>query len=307
VPAAAQPSLEERFGTRWLVWVGGLALALGAIFLVRYSIEQDFVGPGVRVTLGALLATALIVAGEWRRRQERRFGIAGIPAARIPSILTAAGTTAAYTTGFAAYAVYGFLGPETAFLVLGLVALTTLAAALLHGPALAALGLIGAEVAPLLVTTDTPNYWALYVYLAVVTAAGFLLARVRLWRWLAITAVAFALFWTLPGVDLAGLAAPHLLHVTVGFALAALLIVPGILFGPAAAPGRVDGISSTGISAYVLATAIVVVGQDHATAPLIVFAALTTATIWIVWRSESAAAALPAAALLRRSSLSHGR
>ena len=63
-----------------MVWVGGLALALGAIFLVRYSIEQGFVGPGVRVTLGALLATALIVAGEWLRRQEQRFGIAGIPA-----------------------------------------------------------------------------------------------------------------------------------------------------------------------------------------------------------------------------------
>ena len=44
-PAAAeqpQPELsfEERFGTRWMVWVGGLALALGGIFLVHYSIEQ---------------------------------------------------------------------------------------------------------------------------------------------------------------------------------------------------------------------------------------------------------------------------
>lgn len=35
---AAQPpaTLEERFGTQWVVWIGGLALALGAIFLVRY-------------------------------------------------------------------------------------------------------------------------------------------------------------------------------------------------------------------------------------------------------------------------------
>jgi len=251
-----------------VVWVGGLALALGAIFLVRYSIEQGFVGPGVRVTLGALLATALIVAAEWLRRQERRFGTTGVPAAHIPSILTAAGTTAAYATAFAAYAVYGFLGPETASLLLGLVALTTLAAALLHGPALAALGLIGAEVAPLLVTADTPNYWALYVYLAVVTAASFVLARARLWRWLAITAVAFALFWTLPGVDLAGLAAPHLLHVTVGFALAALLIVPGSLFGPVAAPGRVDGISSAGTSAYVVAAALGGLGNGPDDGPL---------------------------------------
>jgi len=295
-----QPSLEERFGTRWVVWVGGLALALGGIFLVRYSIEQGLVGPGVRVTLGALLAIALVGAGDWLRRQESRSGIAGVPAAHIPSILTAAGTTVAYATVYAAYALYGFLGPAVTFLLLGVVALATLAAALLHGPALAALGLVGAEVAPLLVSTEEPNYWALYVYLAVVTAAAFLLARARLWRWLAITAVAFGLFWTLPGIDLrdaSGLA-PHLVHVTVGFGLVALLIVPGILFGPSAAPGRIDRVSSGAIAAYVLAAAYVVEWQDHAGAALAVFAVLTAATVAIAWRSEAAAGALPATALL---------
>ena len=57
-------SLEERLGTQWAVWVGGLAVVLGGVFLVRYSIEQGLLGPGVRVTLGALLAVALIVAGD---------------------------------------------------------------------------------------------------------------------------------------------------------------------------------------------------------------------------------------------------
>ena len=37
--AAPAMSLEERLGTQWAVWVGGIALALGGIFLVRYSIE----------------------------------------------------------------------------------------------------------------------------------------------------------------------------------------------------------------------------------------------------------------------------
>jgi hypothetical protein len=38
--ASLQPSVgfEERFGTRWVVWVGGVALALGGIFLVRYTV-----------------------------------------------------------------------------------------------------------------------------------------------------------------------------------------------------------------------------------------------------------------------------
>jgi uncharacterized membrane protein len=38
-PQTAQPAtLKERFGTQWVVWIGGLALALGAIFLVRYTV-----------------------------------------------------------------------------------------------------------------------------------------------------------------------------------------------------------------------------------------------------------------------------
>ena len=150
-------SLEERLGTQWAVWVGGLALALGGIFLVHYSIEQGLLGPGVRVTLGALLAAALVGAGEWARRSERLAGISGLPTAHIPSILTAAGTTVAYADVYAAHALYGFLAPGTAFILLGLVALATLAAALLHGPALAGLGLVGAYVAPILVALQRPD------------------------------------------------------------------------------------------------------------------------------------------------------
>ncbi len=57
--AAPATTLEERLGTRWAVWVGGLALALGGVLLVRYSIEQGVFGPGVRVALGALFCAAL--------------------------------------------------------------------------------------------------------------------------------------------------------------------------------------------------------------------------------------------------------
>ena len=53
-----------------MVWAGGIALALGGFFLVRYSIEQGWFGPGARVLLGALVALVLIAAGEWTRRRE---------------------------------------------------------------------------------------------------------------------------------------------------------------------------------------------------------------------------------------------
>ena len=150
-PAAPRESFEQRIGTRWVVWVGGVALALGGIFLVSFAVDQGYVGPKVRLALAGLLAVALVVAGEWARRSERISGFVGLPSAHVPSILTAAGTMIAFATVYAAYALYEFIGPAIAFVLLGAVAIATLAAALLHGPALAALGLVGAEVVPLMV------------------------------------------------------------------------------------------------------------------------------------------------------------
>jgi len=55
-PAKPTISLEERFGTQWVVWAGGIALALGGFFLVRQAIEQGWFGELQRVLLGAAVA-----------------------------------------------------------------------------------------------------------------------------------------------------------------------------------------------------------------------------------------------------------
>jgi uncharacterized membrane protein len=299
-PTAPAESLEQIVGTRWVVWVGGLALALGGVFLVTYAIEQGYVGPGVRIALASLLAAALIAAGEWTRRNEQLTGFAGVPSAHVPSILTAAGTTIAYATVYGAFALYGFIGPAAAFVLLGIVAIATLMAALLHGPALAALGLVGAEVAPLLVSTEEPQFWALYIYLVVVTAAALALARARLWRWLAITAVVAGALWALPEIDnrAANVIGPHAFHIVAGFALIAALIVADFLFGPPAARGAIDEVSSGSLALYLIVAALFVVAVSHDSVALIVFALLAAATLGVAWRAEAATGAVPVGAIL---------
>ena len=300
-PPPARPiGFEERFGTRWVVWIGGIALALGGVFLVRYTIQQGLIGPRVRIALGALLAAALVIAGEWSRRTERRAGIPGLPTADIPSILTAAGTVVAYATVYAAYALYQFLPPGAAFILLGILALLTLAAALLHGPALAGLGVIGAFVTPLLVASDKPDYWTLYIYIAIVTAAAFALARARLWLWLAVMAVILGALWTLPGTDTSPVAAigAHVFNALAGFVLAAVFLVCGLLYGPPAKPGEVEWVSTFSLSVYLLVAAFLVFASGEDPVPFAAFIILTAATAAIAWRTEAATGAVPVAAIL---------
>jgi uncharacterized membrane protein len=294
-----QPGFEERIGTRWVVWIGGLTLALGGFFMVRYSIEAGLLGPGVRTLLGGAFALALLAAGEWTRRKESVSSIAALPIANIPAILTAAGTAVAFATVYAAYALYDFLAPATAFILLGAVALGTLAAALLHGPALAGLGIAAAFITPILVSSEKPDFWALYLYLAIVTAAAFALARIRLWRWLAVTTIAAALLWTLPclpcGPSMVG---PHGFHVISGFVLAALLVVCGFIFGPPADEGQIEPISSGSLAAYLLGATMIVLMSFHDSAAIIVFAVLVAGTLVVAWRAPSATGAVAAAAAL---------
>jgi uncharacterized membrane protein len=293
----APPGFEERVGTRWVVWLGGLTLALGGFFMVRYSIDAGLLGPGVRTLLGGAFAFALLAAGEWTRRKENSSAIAALPIANIPAILTAAGTAVAFATVYAAYALYDFLAPATAFILLGLVALSTLAAALLHGPALAGLGIVAAFATPVLVSSEKPDFWALYLYLAVVTAAAFGLARIRLWRWLAVATMVFALLWTLPCLQCGpSMVGAHAFHVVTGFILAALLVVCGFMFGPPADEGRIEPISSGSLAVYLLGATMIVLASFHADTAIVVFAVLVAATLIVAWHAPAAAGAIAAAA-----------
>lgn len=196
-PIAARTSLEEKIGSRWAVWVGGLALGLGGIFLVRYSIEAGLLGPAARVLLGLVFSGLLLAGGEWLRRSG--FAETAGPAQRayVPGVLAAAGAVSAFASVYAAYGLYGLIGPAFAFIALGAVGVATLVLALRHGPALAALGLLAAYATPLLVSSSEPALLPLVIYLAVVTAATYGVARLRLWRWLAVSATVANILWSL--------------------------------------------------------------------------------------------------------------
>jgi uncharacterized membrane protein len=254
--ARGSSDLEERLGSRWAVWVGGVALALGGVFLVRYSIEQGLLGPAARTAAGALFAVALIGAGEWLRRTGSAPALPGLASAHVPSVLTAAGTSTAFATVYAAYALYGLIGPGGAFVLLGAISVLTMLAAALHGPALAALGLVASLATPLLVETAEPNLWALVTYLIFPVFAAYGLARLRLWQWLAFAAAVGAIAWTVPlGLDRAIL--PAMVHLVIQTVLAGVFLVGDPYRRTPDGGAEVDRFAGTVLGAFAVMTVFV--------------------------------------------------
>lgn len=198
-PAAATPQrerLEELIMRRWAVWLGGLALALGGIFLVKYSIEQGYFGPAARVTAGLLLGLVLLVASEAARRKPLAAPLGPVPVDYVPAALAAAAIAVLFASLYVAYAVYDLIGAGLAFPLLAAVSFGGAALSLVHGPFLALLSLAGAYVVPLLVSTDNPSVPRLLAYVLVVTGGCLFLVRWRQWPWLGWTAVAGSGIWT---------------------------------------------------------------------------------------------------------------
>jgi len=192
-PIASGKSWEGVLVENWLVWLGGLALALGGAFLVKLSIDYGLLTPLVRIVLGVLLGIGLWAGAEWVVWEEP----AEIRPSNVAQALAAAGAVTIFASLFAAYQLYGLLPPAVAFPLLAATSAATVLMSLQHGPFVAVLGLAGAFAVPLLVGSNEPLALPLFAYLTLVSAASLALLRHRAWWWLAWVSVAGSIGWAL--------------------------------------------------------------------------------------------------------------
>ena len=193
----AGKSFEQRLAENWLVWLGGVTLALGGAFLVKLSIDYGLLTPPVRVLLAILLGVGLCAGSERvLRRELAEPGETPAPS-YVPQALAAAGAATVFAAIYAAYQLYGLIPADSAFVLLAATAIATVVLALRQGVFVAALGLVGAYVVPGLVANDTPHALPLFLYLAVVTAGLLTVLRYRAWWWLAWAALVGAFLWVM--------------------------------------------------------------------------------------------------------------
>lgn len=193
-PPEPVATLAERFEAlvagKLPIWIGGAALVVAGLFLVRYGIESGLIGPVVRVTLAALFSAALPAASEAARR---------LPATRddprLAQVLSGAGIASAYGTLYVAAAQYQLLGATAAFALMVAVTAGALFLSLRHGAPTAVMALVGGFAAPLVAGFDAAGVGPLLAYLALFITALFALAAARGWTWLAVAAVVAGFGW----------------------------------------------------------------------------------------------------------------
>jgi uncharacterized membrane protein len=299
-------------GARALAWTGGVVMLLGIVFFFVLAVERGWIGNEARVTLGALASSVALGAAIWLRR---RFGdtYASLSAA-------GAGIAGFYATLLAATVLYDLIPPAAALFVAAAIAAGGAALALWwESESLAALGLIGAMLAPLAIAIqDGELSSAGTAFAAVVVAAATFVTVRRDWRVLHVIAViatapqvlglvldhrphataVAGTFWLIYGAGAVWLALctrlTYLPATLLMFSAAVGAYSAGILYG-----GTTQGLLLLGIAATYAAGSLPLWRRDRDTSSLLWAIALTIAaigaaslvsgpTLTIVWAAEAA-------------------
>jgi len=185
-PAPPKPplDLEELLGGRVLVWVGGLAVFLAAIFFLVMAVRNGWIDEATRVVLAFAGSTALLAAGLWLYERKGQTDAAVSAVASAIAALYAADTTA--TT------VYGLVAPTVGLALAGLTGVAATAIAVRWDSiVVAAIGIVGALLAPVLVDAGTSTASLAFMTVALCSAVGVLIWR--RWSWLAVAAYVISL------------------------------------------------------------------------------------------------------------------
>jgi uncharacterized membrane protein len=166
--------IESLVGGSWFNWIGIIAVTFGVAFFLKLAFDNQWVGPGARVCLGAAAGLALLFVGERLRRRGLR---------QYAYVLSGGGVLILYLSIYAAYNFYQLVPQPVAFLLMALVTATAvLLSVRLAAPPVAVLGLVGGFLTPVLLSTGVDNEVALFTYVSLLDAGVLAVAYFKRWR-----------------------------------------------------------------------------------------------------------------------------
>jgi uncharacterized membrane protein len=167
-------SLEQRIGTRWVLIAGVITVFISAGFFLKFAYEHSWIGPWGRIGIVSLAGIVCLAVGEITRRRGYEIAAKGT---------TALGFAILYAADFAAYRLYGLIGPTPAFATAIIITAAAFAYAVVLDEVVAAfLALLGGFITPVLISTGENMPVPLFGYVLVLSTGAMLCAYWRKWR-----------------------------------------------------------------------------------------------------------------------------
>lgn len=178
-PAAAaaraeEIDLESRIGSHWLNRIGIAAVLIGVSYFLKYAFDNNWIGPGGRVTIGLLAGVAVVLWSErFHKHGHKVFSYS----------LKAVGIGVMYLSLWAAFHVYSLIPSGIAFVAMLAVTASTAALAIAQdAEILAAFALTGGFSTPLLLATGQNKELQLFSYVALLNVAAVVMVARKPWR-----------------------------------------------------------------------------------------------------------------------------
>jgi len=187
--ARGGPDLEGVIAGRWLPRVGLVTVTVGISYFLKYSIDNDWIGPSGQVALGILLGAALLASVPWFVK--RGYG-------PFADIMTGLGVAILYLSLWAGGNYYHLFSLDVTFAAMAVVTAGTVGIAIgRNSQPVAVMAMVGGFLSPTLVSTGHDAEIGLFTYLAVLSCGLLLIARARAW-WLELPSLVLtqAYFWS---------------------------------------------------------------------------------------------------------------
>ena len=178
---------ESLVGVKLFSWIAGIALALAAVFFLKYSVDHGWLRPVIRMAMGLLTGSVLLVVCEMRIARHYRV---------TANAMNAAGIAILYSTLFASYSRWHLMPILVVFVLMALVtAVAVLLSIRRDSVFIALLGLVGGFATPALLSTGEDRPFGLFGYLLLLNVGLAWVAYRKRWPVLSVLTLVFTTFY----------------------------------------------------------------------------------------------------------------
>jgi len=165
-------TVSEETGGKWIGKIGIIALICGVSFFLKWAFDNNYIGVVGRIMIGLAAGVSLIGLGQYLRSKYLTYS----------NLLSGGGIGVLYLTIYAAFSFYHLISQPMAFAFMAVVTILSVVLSIVGGTIhLAAVGVFGGFITPVLLSTGRNDLFPLMGYITLLD--------------LGILAVAFARHW----------------------------------------------------------------------------------------------------------------